>query len=52
MFDLGSDGNFEDAMDAVVHLRLGVLVVQGSDSGGHCLEQSASVFSLVLEMIY
>ncbi|PWY95966.1 inosine monophosphate dehydrogenase [Aspergillus sclerotioniger CBS 115572] len=44
-------GSVEDAVDAVAKLHPDVLVVQGSDGGGHGLEKSASIVSLVPEVI-
>lgn len=44
-------GSVEDAIDAVAKLQPDVLVVQGSDGGGHGLQHSASIVSLVPEII-
>ncbi|OGE54447.1 hypothetical protein PENARI_c006G02011 [Penicillium arizonense] len=44
-------GNIEEACAAVAELQPDVLVLQGSDGGGHGLVRSASVLSLVPEMI-
>ncbi|EHA25697.1 hypothetical protein ASPNIDRAFT_190106 [Aspergillus niger ATCC 1015] len=44
-------GSVEDALDAVAKLHPDVLVVQGSDGGGHGLQHSASIVSLVPEVI-
>ncbi|GKZ33784.1 hypothetical protein AbraIFM66950_003821 [Aspergillus brasiliensis] len=44
-------GSVEDAIDAVAKLHPDVLVVQGSDGGGHGLQNSASIVSLVPEVI-
>ncbi|KAH8169463.1 nitronate monooxygenase domain-containing protein [Sarocladium implicatum] len=44
-------GDIEDAVDAVTHLEPDVLVLQGADGGGHGLATSASILSLVPEMV-
>lgn len=44
-------GDIEDAADAVTHLDPDVLVLQGADGGGHGLAASASILSLVPEMV-
>ncbi|KAJ6067298.1 uncharacterized protein N7446_004335, partial [Penicillium canescens] len=44
-------GNIEDACAAVAELQPDILVLQGSDGGGHRLARSASVLSRVPEII-
>ncbi|KAL4886853.1 hypothetical protein BJY04DRAFT_176709 [Aspergillus karnatakaensis] len=44
-------GNVEDSCDAVAKLSPDVLVVQGTDGGGHGLRDSASLISLLPEVV-
>ncbi|KAH7261664.1 2-nitropropane dioxygenase [Fusarium tricinctum] len=44
-------GDIEQANDAMNHLQPDVLVLQGTDGGGHGLAASASILALVPEMV-
>ncbi|WKT45384.1 hypothetical protein QSH57_010237 [Fusarium oxysporum f. sp. vasinfectum] len=44
-------GDIEGANDAMDHLQPDVLVLQGTDGGGHGLAASASILALVPEMV-